>query len=79
MFLMFLVLTIQGCDLLNCLHSSDRCELAGSESGRRRSVTFILSSSLGTAVKVIREMSRPQWLGMYQCVFVWLRAAREGK
>lgn len=43
--MMFLVLTIQGCDLLNLLPSSDRRELAGWESGRRRSVTFIFSRS----------------------------------
>lgn len=55
MFLMFLVLTIQGCDLLNLLPSSDRRELAGWESGRRRSVTFIFSRSLGSAAKVIKE------------------------
>lgn len=54
-FLMIMVLTIQVCDLLNPLPSSDRRELAGWESGRRRSVTFIFSRPLGSPAKVIKE------------------------
>lgn len=55
MFLMFMVLTNHGCDLLNLLPSSDQRELAGLESGRRRSVTFIFSRSPGLPAKVIKE------------------------
>lgn len=55
MFLMFLVLTIRRCDLLNPLPSFDQREPTGWESGRRRSVTFIFSRPLGSAAKVIKE------------------------
>lgn len=52
---MFLVLTIQGCDLLNLPPFSDRHELAGWESGRRRSVTFIFSRLPDSSAKVIKD------------------------
>lgn len=55
MFLMLVVLTIRGCDLLNLLPSPDRRELSGWESGRRRSVTFIFSRPLCSPAKVIKE------------------------
>lgn len=66
---MFLVLTVQGCDLLNLLPFSDRHEPAGWESGRRRSVTFIFSRSLDSSAEVIKDR-RAARSGVV-CVGVW--------
>lgn len=80
MFLMFMVLTIQGCDLLNPLPSCDRREPAGWESARRRSVTFIFSRLLGLPGQSDkRETSCPQWRGMYQRAFEGLVSCWGGK
>lgn len=46
---------IQVCDLLNLLPCFERRELAGWESGRRLSVTFIFSCPLDSPAKVIKE------------------------
>ena len=73
MFLMFMVLTIRGCDLLNLLPSSDRRELAGWPASLCHVYFQSLARLAGQSDK--RETSCPQWRGMYQCVFVLLRAA----
>lgn len=77
MFLIFMVLTIQGCDLLNPGPRFDRRELAGSESGRRLSVTFIFSCLLDSPARVIKER-RAVHSGVV-CISACLCAAREGR
>lgn len=74
MCLMFLLLTIQGCDLLNLLPFSDRHEPAGWESGRRLSVTFIFSRLLDSSAEVIKDR-RAACSGVV-CVGVWRESGR---
>lgn len=62
---------------MNLLLSCDQHELAGWESGRRRSVTFIFSRPFGSPAKVIKER-RAVHSGVV-CMSVCLRAPREGK
>lgn len=57
---------------MNLLLSSDQHELAGWESGRRRSVTFIFSRPFGSPAKVIKER-RAVHSGVV-CMSVCLRA-----
>lgn len=65
---------------MNLLLSCDQHELAGWESGPASLCHIYFQSPLWLAGQSDkRETSCPQWRGMYECVFVGLRAPREGK
>lgn len=65
---------------MNLLLSCDQHELAGWESGPASLCHIYFQSPLWLAGQSDkRETSCRQWRGMYECVFVGLRAPREGK
>lgn len=68
----FLLLTSQGCDLLNLLPFSGRHGLAGWLRVRPASLCHVYFQSLARLVSQSdkRQTSCPQWRGMYRCVTV---------